>query len=339
MKTSGAIYILAYFFFITSGLSQQLDGRTNIPNLSPLLITDDGKKITSADEWKARREEIKRKWINYLGQFPSDKPPLKAEVISVEKLDGFTRKYVKYQIEEGEFTDAYLLVPNGAQGQLPEVVVFHPTVNTHIKESAGVEGSDTNRMFGVDFVRDGYIVLCPRCYIFKEGGNFTNQVEAMKIKHPNWKGITRMLLDAIRAADYLESLPNVDTNRIGCFGHSLGAKEVLYAAAFDERYKAAVFSEGGIGIKFSNWDAIWYLGNGVNKPAFNLEHHQLMALIAPRPFMLIGGDSADGDKSLPFINAAKDVYELLYATEFLNSSIITKCIVIHLRLKMLQSDL
>ena len=317
MQKSGAIYILAYFIFITSGLSQQFDGRTNSANLSPLLIADDRKKITNSEEWKSRRDELKQRWSNYLGKIPSDKSQLKAEVVSVEKLDGFTRKYVKYQVEEGEFTDAYLLVPNGAQGKLPAVVVFHPTVNTHIRESAGVEGSDTNRMFGVDFVREGYIVLCPRCYIFKEDGNYTNQVEAMMIKHPNWKGITRMLQDAIRAADYLESLPNVDTNRIGCFGHSLGAKEVLYAAGFDERYKAAVFSEGGIGIKFSNWNAIWYLGDGVNKPGFNLEHHQLMALIAPRAFMLIGGDSADGDKSLPFINAAKDIYQLLDATEFL----------------------
>ncbi len=317
MNKSVVIYILANFIFITSGLSQQLDGRTDNANLSPLLITDDGKKITIANEWKARQDELKRKWLNYLGQIPSDKPPLKAEVLSVEKTNGFTRKYVKYQVEEGEFTDAYLLVPDGAQGKLPAVVVFHPTVNTHIRESAGVEGSNTNRMFGLDFVREGYVVLCPRCYIFNEGGNYTNQVEAMKVKHPNWQGMTRMLVDAIRAADYLESLPNVDTNRIGCFGHSLGAKEVLYAAGFDERYKAAVFSEGGIGIKFSNWNAIWYLGDGINKPGFNLEHHQLMALIAPRAFMLIGGDSADGDKSFPFIKAAKNVYELLDAAEFL----------------------
>ena len=120
-----------------------------------------------------------------------------------------------------------------------------------------------------------------------------------------------MTWDGIRAADYLESLPQVDRDRIGCLGHSLGAKEVLYAAAFDERFKAAVFSEGGIGLDFSNWDAPWYLGPQVRKPEFKHDHHELIALIAPRPFLLLAGDSADGEKSAAFVEAARPVYALL----------------------------
>jgi hypothetical protein len=115
--------------------------------------------------------------------------------------------------------------------------------------------------------------------------------------------------------DYLESLPYVDKDRIGCIGHSLGAKEVLYAAAFDERYKVAVFSEGGIGLSFSNWDAIWYLGSDIKKSDFDLEHHQLIALIAPRAFLLLAGNSADNDKSWAFIASATPVYKLLGMTE------------------------
>jgi hypothetical protein len=36
----------------------------------------------------------------------------------------------------------------------------------------------------------------------------------------------------------------------------------------------------------------------------------LLGLIAPRPFLLIGGDSADGSQSLPFIEEAATVYRL-----------------------------
>jgi len=93
-------------------------------------------------------------------------------------------------------------------------------------------------------------------------------------------------------------------------GHSLGAKEVLYQAAFDERIKVSVSSEGGIGTKFSNWDAPWYLGSSVKEPAFTHEHHELLALAAPRPFLLIGGESADGDRGWPYIAAALPVYRL-----------------------------
>ena len=124
-----------------------------------------------------------------------------------------------------------------------------------------------------------------------------------------------MTFDAIRAADFLESLPNVDKRRIGCIGHSLGGKVALYAAAFDERYRAAVSSEGGIGLKFSNWEAPWYFGPEIREPGFALENHEVLSLIAPRAFLLLAGDSADGDKSWAFIEAALPVYKLLGASE------------------------
>jgi hypothetical protein len=44
------------------------------------------------------------------------------------------------------------------------------------------------------------------------------------------------------------------------------------------------------------------------------DDHQLLALIAPRPFLVLAGESgpgaADGDRSWPFLEAARPVYEL-----------------------------
>jgi dienelactone hydrolase len=172
-------------------------------------------------------------------------------------------------------------------------------------------------MQGMQLVRRGYIVLCPRCFLFNNRASFADNfasaagnVLIMRERHPDWTGMARMTWDAVRAVDFLESLPNVDPARIGGIGHSLGAKEVLYAAAFDERYKAVVFSEGGIGLSFSNWDAVWYLGPQIHQPGFALDNDQVLALIAPRAFLLLAGDYADGDKSWPYIESVLPIYRL-----------------------------
>ena len=43
------------------------------------------------------------------------------------------------------------------------------------------------------------------------------------------------------------------------------------------------------------------------------ENHEVMALIAPRAFLVCGGGSADGNASWPFVRAVLPVYKLLGA--------------------------
>jgi fermentation-respiration switch protein FrsA (DUF1100 family) len=171
-------------------------------------------------------------------------------------------------------------------------------------------------MMGPQLASLGFAVLCPRCFIFDDAAGYTATVAKMHERHPGWRGITRMTWDGIRALDYLASLPEVDAKRLGVIGHSLGAKEVLYVAAFDERVKAAVFSEGGIGLAMSNWQDVWYLGPEIREPGFTREHHELLALIAPRPFLLLAGGGkggADGEASGRFTDAVRPLYRALGA--------------------------
>ena len=288
----------------------------DLPKLSLLLLDASGRPITTKRAWRKQREGIRQRWLDFLGELPKTKPPLKAHVLATDALPDFTRQHVQYQIEDGVFTDGYLLTPKGAKGKRPAVVVFHPTTPIHAEGVAGLDASyDVEKWQGIQLVKRGYVAWCPRNYIFAAGADWVGNARHVLATHTNWTGMTRMVWDAIRAADFVESLPNVDRHRIGCLGHSLGGKEVLFAMAFDERYKAGVSSEGGIGLKLSNWDAIWYLGPKIREPGFDLENHQLLALIAPRPFLLLAGDSADGDRSWAFIEAALPVYRLLRAPD------------------------
>ena len=267
-------------------------------------------EVLKASDWSRHRSEVLSAWQRLLGSFPSEGVPLEPQCGAIEDFPNYTRQKVSYQIEAGVREDAVLLVPKQKKMPKAAVVVFHPTLAAHYAQVAGYDTSAPEKMMGPQLVERGYIVLCPRCFIFDNGADYTGNVERMKSRHPDWLGITRMTWDAIRAVDFLDSLPGVDGERIGVIGHSLGAKEALYAAAFDSRIKAAVSCEGGIGLALSNWDAVWYLGPQIKEPGFERDHHELLALIAPRPFLLIGGGTSDGPQSLPYLEAARAIYRM-----------------------------
>jgi hypothetical protein len=134
-----------------------------------------------------------------------------------------------------------------------------------------------------------------------------------------------MTWNGIRAVDVVAALPGVDRERIGCFGFSLGGKEALFVPAFDARVRAAVSIDGGIAMAYSNWHDEWYYGPRVREPGFDMDHHEVLALIAPRAFLLIGStggvseddgqevEGFDGERSWPFIEAVRPLYRLLGA--------------------------
>lgn len=294
--------------------------------LPPLLSSSTDSPRARAD-WTRQAAALRDKWTALLGEFPKEKVPLQTEFLAREELPNFTRQTITYQIEENVRTDAVLLVPKGAKGKLPTIVLFHPTYAGHYKRVVGLEGEEEpERQQAVQLVEQGYIVVVPRCFLWSDlpegflqpGENsYAARVRQMRERHPSWKGITRMTWDGIRALDLAETLPLVDPNRIGIFGHSLGAKEVLYVAAFDGRPQCVVSSEGGIGLQQSNWEAVWYLGPGIRDPEFARENHELLALIAPRPVLILAGGegkgAADTDASWALIEAALPVYRLLGA--------------------------
>jgi dienelactone hydrolase len=292
---------------------QQLSGQipADVPKLSSLLKDASGQKITTLKQWLLQRKRYRTRWLNYLKPLSAGPRKLpEVKVLSEDRVGGVRRQLIRYQVESNQPVEAYLLKPARVTSPVPGVAVFHSTVNHSIRQPAGVEGKP-EKAFGLKLAQEGMVTICPRNYLWPTNHKIAAQAEADHFhqRHPGHQGMARMLLDAQIAIDLLVSQKEVDPQRLGAVGHSLGAKEVLYLAAFDERVKATVSSEGGIGTRYSNWDAPWYLGPQI-KTSFPYEHHEVLALVAPRAFLLIGGDSADGNRSWPFIEKTLPVYRL-----------------------------
>jgi fermentation-respiration switch protein FrsA (DUF1100 family) len=281
--------------------------------LRPLLVAADGKKLTTPEQWAKVRQELLRAWQSRLGKAPERLDRLDVRTETTEKLEGYTRRLVRFRSDGEDRIRAYLLVPAGLEKdeKRPAIVVFHPTTAETLRAPVGL-GKRPEMALALHLVRRGYITLSPECYIMKDGGAKA-QAAALEKRRPGWTGLGKMTFDASRCVDFLQSVPEVDAQRIGCIGHSLGAKEVLYALAFEPRYRVGVFKEGGIGLRMSNWTDPWYLTARMKSHIPAMENHQVMALAAPRPLLILGGDSADGDASWTFVQAALPVYRLLGA--------------------------
>jgi dienelactone hydrolase len=280
--------------------------------LVPILVDRNGRPIATLSAWTRRRVELETAWRELLGtlEVARGRPP-RVDVVEEERLGDVVRQRVRYLVEPGVSTEAYLLAPRQPREKCPGAIVFHTTTPESIRQPAGL--SDVpEKHFGLALARRGFVAFCPRNFLWPDTTRMAAEEETLRFRrrHPRARGMAKMLFDGQVALDILASRSDVDANRIGCIGHSLGAKEALYLAAFDRRVTAVVSSEGGIGTMMSNWDADWYLGDIIKQPGFTHEHHELLALIAPRPFLLVGGDSADGAASWPWLAAALPVYRL-----------------------------
>lgn len=280
--------------------------------LAPLLVDASGRPITTRHAWQQRRGHIEQQWRAVLGELQVKRGPApRVEILEADRVGEVVRERVRYLVEPDVYTEAYVLRPAKQTGRARGAIVFHTTTPESIRQPAGL--SDVReKHFGLALARRGFVALCPRNFLWPENTRMAADEETRRVRrrHPRARGMAKMLFDGQVALDILSARTDVDARHIGCIGHSLGAKEALYLTAFDPRITATVSSEGGIGLKMSNWDAPWYLGDIVNDATFTHEHHELIALAAPRPFLLVGGDSADGDASWPWIAAARPVYRL-----------------------------
>jgi dienelactone hydrolase len=127
-----------------------------------------------------------------------------------------------------------------------------------------------------------------------------------------WPGV--MLWDDIRTLDYLASRPEVDRQRLGCVGLSVGGYRSFLLAALDERIKAAV-DVGWMTSFASNIrrHVLNTVGLTFHIPGLYryLDLPDLAALIAPRSILVMNG-SKDALFPLPGVEKAFQKIEACY---------------------------
>ena len=159
------------------------------------------------------------------------------EVESV-RVGGLVRRLVTYQSDPDGRVPAYLFTPaEKPAGQLPAVLALHQTTALGKGEPAGLGGSP-DLAYGLELAKRGYVVVVPDYPSF--GGHKYDFAAARGYA----SGTMKAVWDNVRAVDLLESLPEVDPERIGVIGHSLGGHNAIFTAFHDRRLAAHYPSAG-----------------------------------------------------------------------------------------------
>lgn len=259
-------------------------------------------------EWKRERGRVKSIVLGCLGDLPPRPAPVNVRTLWTRKSEGYTVE--KFVFDNGVDSEVpgYIAIPENRKGRLPAILAMHG------------HGSSKENIFGYQpssqtvaelLARRGYVVIAIDSYFNGErrGKGPAGELE-LQDKRPDqemslfklnlWLGRTlwgMMLRDEQIALDYLAARPEVDPNRIGAQGMSMGSTRSWWLGAIDDRVKAIVgvacFTryEDLIAIRALRAHGIYYFVPDILK---HFDSEGVMALLAPRPFLALTGDRDAG---------------------------------------------
>jgi len=153
------------------------------------------------------------------------------EILQERVEDGYVQHEIEFQSTPGRRMRVILAVPRPqtagrmpAAKRMPAVVCLHGHGGNR---EVVYEAESPYRGFAAELARRGFVTIAPdvgQHEVFEEGKTLMGE----------------RLWDAMRCVDYLESLSEVDPNRIGCAGLSLGGEMAMWLAAMDTRIRASV---------------------------------------------------------------------------------------------------
>ncbi len=301
--------------------SQATDTPPFYPDNMELLVWQDGEgnahRIENPQDWQRRREHILENMQLVTGPLPRPEAavPLEVEVLESERLEKVTRKKITYAASEGDRVPAYLLIPHQRDGRVPAMLCLHGTSGPRGR-TAGL-GPDYPR-YTLELAERGYVTIAPDYPLLGD-----NQTDPAALGYAS--GTMKGVWDHMRAVDLLQSLPEVDGERIGACGVSLGGHNSLFVGVFDPRIKLVVCSSGFDSFadymdgNLAGWCQTRYMPRidsvyGKDPQRLPFDFPEVLAAIAPRHLYIHAPQQDTNfrvESARRCVEAARDVYRLL----------------------------
>ncbi|HUQ91062.1 MAG TPA: hypothetical protein VM120_05215, partial [Bryobacteraceae bacterium] len=246
--------------------------------------------------------------------------PLRWVSKGVLDRDTYTIEKILYESYPGMMVPALVYTPKGLKAAAPAMVSIPGHEYCEGKAAMSVQARSVNLVHrGIIVLSYDYIGTFERntganpCAGMPYGGGNDHGIRTFSYTGRNPTGLE--ILDGVRAIDYLYTRKDVDRNRIGFTGESGGSNSTYWVAAIDERVRLAVPVASVTTFEYwirnnGNWD--WHQRPaGIRAVA---ELSSLLALIAPRPLLVISSLRGTDAQEFPLDEARKavDQAKLIY---------------------------
>lgn len=273
-----------------------------------------------------RRNNVRERILKLIGGLP-ERTPLRAQMLGETAADGFVIRKVIFESQPAFPVTALLYVPNRDTTKTKRPAVL-------ISPGHYPAGKAGDARMAALFARNGFVVLSYDPIGLGErlqyadpskpntslaGPPTTEHAEASLQPLLLGDTLSRYVLwDAMRGVDYLASLPEVDSKRIGVFGCSGGGTITALLGALDQRVAAV-----GVACYITSFDALLptlgpqdaeqsiprFISSGLDFPDW-------IEAAAPRPYAVISTYS----DMFPFEGARSSVTEARRFYSFFDST-------------------
>ena len=261
--------------------------------------------------------------FRYLKRFPLVPDSLEISYVDMWDFHSFNIHKIQYNVEPGLPIFAYLLIPKTMKIKTHGILALHEHNDEYKAGKSETIGlvrspeytkleavppdpnhvtpeSHTQYAYAKELCEQGYIVLAPDFIGFEEyrevseyydePGFIRGYEEMLSSKYLLYGSclLAKHLHDLYVAVSVLTSLNQVDSEKIGVIGHSLGGEMASILAAFDNRVKVGAVSCG-----FVSYDAFEKSGRMETAdaiiPNFRADKQDFdffLNMIPPTPFLL-----------------------------------------------------
>jgi acetyl esterase/lipase len=258
---------------------------TGLASLSAATMT------TASQSPVDRRAEL----YALLGDLPDRRRPIHGTTRKEEPRDGYVLETWDLDLNGIETVPAYVARPQSGSGRRPAVLFNHSHGGGYkIGKQEFIDGRTYLQPVPYAKVLTdlGYVGFAIDHWVF---GERSHTSEADTFKAMLWQGQVlwgMMVYDSLRALDFLVQRPDVDPQRVGTLGISMGSTMAWWLAALDERVRVTVdiccltdfhtlLAKKGLSLH-----GVYYYVPGLIK---RFATAQINALIAPRAHLGLAG--------------------------------------------------